>query len=390
MKRYFDNPRIITILAIPFYKPILFQYISELYIIENLYIYWKILAAGFILSCLGIYSISNNRIPKMVFAISIFEWIILLSTFVFDGDIGRALIDAISMVSYIAFWVFSIKWSGRFTLRILKNIISILLIINFGSMVMFPNGIPADLYYNQENALYFMTTDNGSTLFLIFAVTILVLDGQRNSKKGKYENRVLLCVCFLSALLSHSATAIITLTLFFIGLFLIAKCKQIWKEMPKVFLITNCLLLVYLFTLQDSAVMSFIMTQILHRSSTFTGRYELWSTAWKMIENQPWIGYGRLSHDYIAAWGGYFSSHNMILEILLQGGVLALISFVALVNTIIQRMRLTFCDRLGVCIALAFTIIFLAVMMEAAVHSVYIFGIFMISYYSLELIGKEE
>lgn len=389
MKRYFQNPRIFTVLVIPFFKPILFQYISELYILEDIYIFWKILAAGFILSFFGLCILSSNRIPKMVLAIGIFELSILLSTFVYWGDISRALIDTISMISYTAFLVLSIKWDHVFTLRMLKKIMCILMLINLGSMILFPNGIPADLYHNQENALYFMTNDNGSTLFLIFVMTLILLDGQVNRKNRNYKNGILLFSSFLSALLSRSATAIVSLTLLLFGLFVIKKSKRIWKAMPKIIFILYMMLLLYLFTLQDSAVMEYVMTHILHRSGTFTGRYELWRTAWKMIGSQPWLGYGRLNHDYIAAWGGYFSSHNMIIEILLQGGMIALIAFASLMNIVIQRMRIAFFNKLAVCMALALAVILTAALMEAAVHSVYIFGLFIISYYSIELIEEE-
>ena len=50
-----------------------------------------------------------------------------------------------------------------------------------------------------------------------------------------------------------------------------------------------------------------------------------------MIQQEPLLGYGRTTNDYIEAWGGYYSSHNYVLEILLQGGVIALGFFIKIV-----------------------------------------------------------
>lgn len=62
---------------------------------------------------------------------------------------------------------------------------------------------------------------------------------------------------------------------------------------------------------------------------TFTGRNVLWERALSKIWERPIMGYGYTAGN-IEAWGGTFSSHNMFLEITLQGGILSLLLFVIL------------------------------------------------------------
>ena len=127
-------------------------------------------------------------------------------------------------------------------------------------------------------------------------------------------------------------------------------------------------------TMQDNIVSEFILEKIFNRSANFTGRYYLWESAINMIKAQPWFGYGRSAQDYISAWGGYFSSHNYVLETLLQGGVIALTFFVMTVVFAIRKSLFTRHLRITACLVFALITVLIAALMEAAVHSVYIFG----------------
>lgn len=68
----------------------------------------------------------------------------------------------------------------------------------------------------------------------------------------------------------------------------------------------------------DSSFLTSI-TSALGRSNTFTGRASLWYGAVNLIRSSPWVGYGYTAGN-ISIWGGSFSSHNMFLELMIQGG----------------------------------------------------------------------
>ncbi len=72
------------------------------------------------------------------------------------------------------------------------------------------------------------------------------------------------------------------------------------------------------------------------RSATFTGRSLLWRMAIDEIIGRPFLGYGYTAGN-INVWGGMFSSHNMFLEILLQGGLFSFLLFIAITWLGIKR-----------------------------------------------------
>jgi len=139
--------------------------------------------------------------------------------------------------------------------------------------------------------------------------------------------------------------------------------------------------------MQNNIIVAFILNYVFGRSSTFTGRYVLWEQAIRLIAQKPLFGHGRIVNDYIAAWGGYYSSHNYALEILLQGGIFALGFFVKI---IIEALKKWDSRKIAKYILLVLWGMLLAAMMESAVHSVYIFGTICFCYYSSYFTEKEE
>lgn len=392
MRKYIENRWILLFLLIPFFKPVYFQYNSGSMWVENLFVVWKIVSAAVILAMLFIYMWSYSVIPKITLFIFFFEASILLSTIYHQGYMQRAVIDGISMIAYAALLFLTIKYSCREMLKALDFLLTLLMLVNLASILIFPAGMPADFYINTENSLFFMTVDNGSALFLGFCSMIIIIDGMVNKKKISGRRWLLLGLCLLSAVLSQSVTAVITmLVIIFLGIFVLVSDLSRLQN-PRVFIAIYIALIIYLFSMQENVISDFIMTNLFHRTGNFTGRYVLWEAAFNMIRIHPWLGYGRIEHDYIVAWGGYFSSHNYILEILLQGGILALLLFVFIVAVAVGRLyRMRHC-RISTCLTFFLITILIAAMMESAVHSVYIFGVIIFCYYcrKLEIISWER
>ena len=81
-----------------------------------------------------------------------------------------------------------------------------------------------------------------------------------------------------------------------------------------------------------------VISSMFGRSSTLTGRTSLWALAINLINQKPLLGYGYTSGN-IKIWGGYFSSHNEILELMIHGGILSLTIFVFLMIRTIKNMK---------------------------------------------------
>ena len=102
---------------------------------------------------------------------------------------------------------------------------------------------------------------------------------------------------------------------------------------------------IVIFRLQN--VFGFLIEGVLHKGLSFTGRTELWDLAIEKILKYPWLGCG-YAHPtgkvYRLAKGKYYNAHNVFLEVLLEGGILAAVPFVlmlAIVTNQLMRFRKT-------------------------------------------------
>lgn len=374
MIRYIKNNYLLCFLLIPFFKPICFQYFSVLQGLETLFVVWKMLTAVVCLVLVFLYVWIKSKVPKLIIFVFMFEMAIVVSTVLNRGDLVRALIDAVSIVSYTAFLVLEIKYNGRGMVHLLSRMLGILVLINLISVLLFPSGLPADLYTNPENPLYFMVIDNGSALFLTFSIVVFSTDGLLTYGTLKADGMILIISALINALLSGSATAVFTVVLICIAILFIFISDFSKHQNPMILFVIYVAVFIYLITMQDNVVSEFVLKTIFNRSANFTGRYYLWESAINMIKAQPWLGYGRSVHDYISAWGGYFSSHNYVLETLLQGGVIALVLYVLTVIYAIKKSLYTRHCKITACIVCGLMAVLIAALMEATVHSVYIFG----------------
>lgn len=381
MKKIFKNNWFLLFLMIPFFKPLCLQYYSGLQIAESVFVNWKIVSAAIGIALFVLYSVKYSRLSKLVVVTAFFELSIVFSTFYNHGYMSRAIIDAVSIVAYTAILRLVLCYNSKGFIRLLSRLMEILMLINFITMVIAPGGLPADLYYNTVNFLYFMVTDNGSVLFLIFCILVFMLESMMNERRISGRTKFLIFLCMLTALLSKSATTIL-MVFFFVGAMALVFRRNMLKiKHPGVLFTVYIVFTVYLLAMWENPVLEFILVELLNRSGDFTGRYVLWRAAIGMIKRHPLLGYGRQAQDYINTWGWHFSSHNYILEMMLQGGVLALIWFFALIWFVVKRLYRVQRDRMTSCLVLALFTVLTAALMEANIHSVYIFGVIVLCYH---------
>ena len=208
MEHCYKNKWILLFLMIPFFKPICFQYFSILKILEGLFLVWKVVSAAIIGLLLLNHLNRRKKIPEFIILVSVFEMSILLSTICRQGYLLRAIIDIVSIVTFVTILIWGIQFNYKDTIWGLSRILSVLVLINMLSMIIFPHGMPADLYANNAlNPLYFMTIDNGSTLFLLFAMLIFSIELYTIEGIVEKYQFVLIFCCLASAFLSHSGTA---------------------------------------------------------------------------------------------------------------------------------------------------------------------------------------
>ena len=170
------------IMILLFFKPICFQYFSNLLIIDNLFVYGKILVALIVSFDVFIRIYPRLKINYLTLSVFLFEFWIFVITIYNSGDIFRSLIDMVSIVVLVIMIQRFLSIDRIKTLFAIKCVLFSLTLFQLISILIFPYGLPADLYFNNgSNPLYFVTLDNGTsglvclTISLIYLIMIIFL-----------------------------------------------------------------------------------------------------------------------------------------------------------------------------------------------------------------------
>lgn len=377
MRIIYRNKVVLFLLIIAFFKPISFQYYSDLQQIDNLYNYFKIFVAIMVIVQRILDSFPKIHFNKPFFLIFCLGLWGVLTTVINQGYVGRAIIDFGTIYAIYVFISHAMKINSKKFIEALSGTMFFLVIIQLVSELIYPSGLPADLYVNNSNnPLYFVTLDNGTASLTILAVATIYLRRKYCSvKTPNIMTASAVFVCLLTASMSGSTTAMLcTVLAAFVPAFIKLLSKHSKFDKPTTWIIAYFFVFLLVIQTRENSIVNNIISTVTGKSG-FTGRTFLWTRALNMISDSPFIGYGRQVENYIEVWGGYFSSHNVVLEALLQGGIIQLLLWIACI--VVSAKKLQLCnDRYLVRLLLTMMfIILVALMMEITVFSPYLFTI---------------
>lgn len=258
---------------------------------------------------------------------------------------GVTLLNSSSNIVRIVSLCYIIEYyanTGRF-----KNLVNVwfwyylaIIGINFLTICILPNGINATFYGTTENPLYLVAEDNGQALWNVLFIVLCLLQFRFSENKGRYYYLLALILPFISMVLVDSASFKVTIIVLFVALLAMSLVKKAFtsRTISVLGAISLCFLMVCILNPKIfNSILEFI-GKITNRSSSFTGRQTLWTAAIEKIKQSPWIGYGKSDVNPIPIWGGYYTAHNMYLEVLLYGGILAFIPFILALAVLFVKM----------------------------------------------------
>lgn len=382
LKFLYKSKIILFIMLLVYFKPVCFQYFSSLNIIENFFVFAKILIAGIVIFCYIfnlLFFLPKLKINYLFIIIFAFETWIFLVTLYKGNAVLRAFIDLVTIYSLVLLISSAMKEDINNFIITFSNMFLFLTVMQCLSIIVWPNGLPADLYNNKANPLYFVTVDNGTASLIIIAMMLLMIKKNYTTQKGNsYNEYIAIAICILTGVVSGSTTAILCSIFYLIYIYIMDLTHIKILENPWGVAGIYCLLFLCVVYSENSFVLNIINSLI--GKEGFTGRTFLWENAIKLIQNSPVMGYGRLTNDYLNVWGGAYSSHNIILEILLQGGGIALSLWCIIMILVLKRFKYWKNIKEKRILIAAFIMMLIALMMEANVHSVYLFSIITIIY----------
>ena len=218
-------------------------------------------------------------------------------------------------------------------LSLIKKVVGISILITLGFQL-----FNQDFwgFTNSHNWQNFLVSDNFLGYYYVAFLTIVYLDTYKNKKKQKLEMIVWAVLCFVSLIKAWAATCLAIYVIFVLLLYLMKNQvlkKQVFSYLTPIHTIwINIAISVSVIFFKIQNYFEWLIVGILHKSMTFSNRVFVWEVAVSNILKKPIFGYGlektgRLAINYSKILHRTYFSHNIFLEILIQGGVVAFLCF---------------------------------------------------------------
>lgn len=271
-----------------------------------------------------------KRIKIYYIYIGIFYFMILASTVINSGDTFAALYYAARMICLV---ILIDLYAQRQGLRLLLSTFKLVLGIEI-LLTLFFQVVAQDIFgfTLSHNYINFLTADNDlGYWYLPFTLIVYLSDAQKSRKYQIIDLLFWIGICLTSLVFAWSATCMSIYVLFALCIiFYKIKIFQFLTPFRSVLINIGISILVIFFHIQD--LFGWLIVDILHKNMTLSSRTLIWASAIQNILKKPIFGYGtmqggRMSINRLSGRIHFFS-HNIFLEIVIQGGLVALFFYI--------------------------------------------------------------
>lgn len=267
----------------------------------------------------------------------------MIMTIINKGNLIVAMKLLLGMLVFSLMIGYSIE-RGKFkALNVLANIFGAYIVLNFITVVLFPDGIYTYRTEYTSAAVYFLGHRNSMIKFAIPAICFSGAYDMLCDGKVRIRSIVLVAATVISVFLTVSTTGMIVSVLFCIAYLLWRKKSRLiyWLVNNYAVIAINLGFFVFIVVLGYQRIFERFISDFLGKSLTFTGRTLLWSRILVHIVQKPFLGYGILNTSEMTAILSYsnVSAHNLIADFLMRGGIVTVAILIVLLIIIQKRMN---------------------------------------------------
>lgn len=362
-------------LLLPFFEP---KYINvEFRSISTIFNILQIIS--FLIITLMYFKTKNKS--KMPIYIFIFQLIILLSTFLNNGDMRSCISATINIMGLIMITDHGINNNTKSFLSSILFIFEILILINLITIFAFPNG----MYINATSRTtenWFLGYDNSHIFIIMPALITSIVYSLFIKNKIIFRTVFLFIISIITIFTRWPATGV-TVMIIFIMYIIFSKLINKSKILNIKTYITISIVSFFsiiVFRLQN--LFSFFIVDFLKKDLTFTGRTYIWDYVLEFIKAKPLLGYGienKLVRYYKTTHHRSFHAHNQFLEMAYQGGIVLVVAFIFIIfktsKELYKYKTTKMSNVLSFCLFL-----YLILMLTEVCDLIYLFFIIVISF----------
>ncbi|WP_455617998.1 O-antigen ligase family protein [Eisenbergiella sp.] len=269
----------------------------------------------------------------------------IVSTFTNDGNISKAFSAVLPQFCFFAYADIMMRSRTKEFINSVSAFLVFYIVANAIILLIFPDGIgrflPGYDYMRVDSRISWLGLDNGYIKFFLIAFVVFSISYKYHSFKKNA-----LYVCMLATMVFvWSGTGIIGLTLMigYVYFFKRGKISKIINYWVCFGIGIATFFGIVVFRITD--YFSDFIVDVLGKDITFTGRTLLWDQAMLLIAKKPLWGYGVYDYDLLvsSANGQAYSAHDTVLQMMLMGGTITLIAFIAI--AIVAGIRIGKCRK---------------------------------------------
>lgn len=339
-----------------------------------------------------IYIIKREKPSKII----VILWLLLIELCVAcHFGLGNIKTTMAAYVSYIglSMWIdLYIREDKKKCINMLIFILDAYVIINFLSMLIYPNGMYiSQSFQNTPYICWFLGYKNPQIRLLLPYVVILFVRDSIFYKKIKFYTYIKLSLVALASVILKSSTGILGVFIFIVLNVLFSGKKQgkLKNLILRIFNVKNVYyilvvvnILIIFFSFQK--YFSFLIVNILHKNLDLTDRIFVWQKVIPVIKNNFILGQGIMYAELSRSVIGASHAHNYFLNTFYNGGLIAFILIsIIWIGAGIKSIESK--QSLGVRYLKFMTIIFLIMgITESLTSTVLLYPILTLLYYSNE------
>jgi len=263
----------------------------------------------------------------------LFYLFLVAATFFNRENVITAIKSVLPHVAFLLYADYMLTKYPRTFVKSFAGLMKVYIVVNLLMLIILPDGvgrfIPDYNYLGANSRLSLLGLDNNYIKLFIPATVAIYFSCENN----RIQRNFYFLLMFGTLLYVWSGTGVCCIAILMAYIFLL---ENTWIDRMigyyRCFIVA---VIAYAGTVSSGLIRTFssLIENVLGKSITLSGRTFLWSQALKLIAQKPILGYGVLDGSllYSPTNGHAYSAHNTALQILLQGGVLALVIFAAFI-----------------------------------------------------------
>lgn len=274
------------------------------------------------------YIVLHKKLSALMILLVLYRLSFGIQTIINNGDI--AVWGYISLVLISLEMTIEIHSNKSFKtlLNCIVNVLTGILLVNIIMLFIFPQGI--------IDGIVFIGIRTRFTEVMLVDVVLAVTYDKLFGKKLSSRSYIVFILSAITIFKAWIATAILGFAFLLVVAIIFRKRDMPTYIFPFMLLVLLLLdILIVHFRILDC--FDWLLVDVLHKSTSLSGRTEIWDNAFQIIFKKPVFGYGLADNGNFVpwVWGGIgeielWQAHNQWLQLMYDGGVVCVVLFIAL------------------------------------------------------------